>query len=74
MKKEVIVSSCDRCNVEVQMDPPHPSGKHFSDPFIIPPGWLHVSGNTDATLVFELDLCQKCKLPALAAAGKGDLK
>jgi hypothetical protein len=37
---------------------------------ILPPGWLHVSGNTATALVFEMDLCEECKKIVMEIAGK----
>lgn len=64
--KTVVVSSCDRCSFEETHDLPD---KRRGDPYILPPGWLHVAGNTATTTVFELDLCSECKGVVLEAAG-----
>jgi hypothetical protein len=68
--KQVVSSECDRCHTEVTEDL-SVSGKRNrpSDPFALPKGWLHVSGNTQTTTVFELDLCEVCKVDVLKAAG-----
>jgi len=69
--KQVVSSECDRCHVEVVEDlDSRTKRQRPSDPFTLPKGWLHVSGNTSVTTVFELDLCQDCKLTVLEAAGK----
>ena len=68
--KQVVSSECDRCHVEVTEDLSGMNKRNRpSDPFILPKGWLHVAGNTATTLVFEMDLCQDCKVPVLQAAG-----
>jgi hypothetical protein len=68
--KQVVSSECDRCHTEVTEDLDARTKRNRpSDPFILPKGWLHVSGNTSTTTVFELDLCSDCKLSVLKAAG-----
>jgi hypothetical protein len=68
--KQVVSSECDRCHTEVTEDLSASAKRNRpSDPFVLPKGWLHVSGNTSTTTVFELDLCQDCKVDVLKAAG-----
>lgn len=71
-KKEVVLTTCDTCGAEEQMPLPKGDGRHMSDPFVIPAEWLHVAANTKDKLLFERDLCPKCKRDVLAAAGMGD--
>jgi hypothetical protein len=67
----VVGVTCDR-NGETVLIEVKKSGKHFTDGFVIPEGWLHVSANTSESLVFESDLCPECAKPVLAAAGYAD--
>lgn len=66
-KKEVLLSVCDKCHVEVQT--PLEKGRMGRKHYVLPPGWLNVSANTATHTVFEMDLCEECKVPVLAAAG-----
>jgi hypothetical protein len=67
-KQSVVESTCDRCHTSVEE--PLTSGiKHGK--YILPKGWLHVQGDTNSHTVFEVDLCEVCKLTVMEAAGKG---
>lgn len=69
-RKEIVESECDGCGTAVRMDMP----KQARGAFILPPGWLHVAGNTATAFVFEVDLCEVCKVSVLNAAGLGRLR
>jgi hypothetical protein len=65
--QSVVLSTCDRCGTEVH-SPLHK--KHIRrHELVLPDGWLHVAGNTATSLVFEIDLCDICKVTVLEAAG-----
>lgn len=64
-KMQVLESTCDRCTKEQRV--PYPDKTRAA--VVLPPGWLHVSGDTQKSTVFSLDLCEECKLAVLAAAG-----
>lgn len=66
--REVVVSVCDRCTIEVTTPLNRKSKKHPE--LVLPQGWLHVAGNTATALVFEMDLCAECKQIVIEAAGK----
>lgn len=66
-QKEVVFTTCDRCFKEEQMDLEKPQR---ADKFLLPAGWLHISGNTRQTTVFEMDLCDECKQIVIEAAGR----
>lgn len=66
--QEILLSICDRCTAEVQSPLDRKSKKRGE--LLLPPGWLHVSGNTATTLVFEMDLCEECKQIVVEVAGK----
>jgi hypothetical protein len=71
-KKQVLLSICDRCHTEVQSDLIRADGRMRlgrKSEFVLPPGWLHVEGNTTTHTVFEVDLCEVCKGVVLDAAG-----
>lgn len=68
-KQKVLLSTCDRCGTEV-MAPLHNRGLSRKNPYVLPSGWLHVSGNTENTTVFALDLCGDCKVVVMEAAGR----
>lgn len=70
-KREVVEVTCDKCTTVVLIGVPK-TGKHFTDGFVIPEGWLHIGANTAQSLLFESDLCGECKKPVLAAAGYAD--
>lgn len=66
--QEILLSTCDRCTTEVRT-PLNRKSKRTAE-FILPPGWLHISGNTSSTLIFEMDLCEDCKQIVINIAGK----
>ena len=67
-RQKVILSTCDRCTTETHI--PFVKKHHTRrDELDLPEGWLHVSGNTATSTVFEMDLCDICKLTVLEAAG-----
>lgn len=68
--KQVVSSECDRCHTEIveDLDTLHKRNRP-SDPFVLPKGWLHVEGNTATSTIFEMDLCEVCKVAVLEAAG-----
>lgn len=66
-KQTVVVSSCDRCHKEVTMALSKVSQRGHD--YDLPDKWLHVSGNTKSSLVFEMHLCEDCKQIVLEAAG-----
>ena len=66
--RQVVVSVCDRCTIEAS-EPLSRKNRHHSD-LLLPKGWLHVSGNTAGTTVFELDLCPECAQIVIESAGK----
>lgn len=66
--QEILLSTCDRCTAEVQSPLDRKSKKKGT--LLLPSGWLHVSGNTATSLVFELDLCEECKQIVMEVAGK----
>jgi hypothetical protein len=69
--RQVVSSECDRCHTEVVEDMDKSLKRSRpSDPYVLPKGWLHVTGNTSTTTVFELDLCDVCKVTVMEAAGK----
>lgn len=68
-KKEVLLSICDRCHTEVQTEVQKHRLGHRKEKYILPPGWLNVSGNTATHTVFDMDLCEDCKGAVLDAAG-----
>lgn len=70
-KREVVITTCDRCGKEEQSDPPKPGTKGHLDEFFLPEGWLHIRGNDRRKLLFEMQLCPGCTEPVLAAAGMG---
>ena len=65
--KEVVFTTCDKCYKEVQNDMEKPTRV---DKYLLPVGWLHISGNTRQTTVFEMDLCEDCKQSVFEAAGR----
>jgi hypothetical protein len=67
-KKQVLLSICDRCHFEIHTAL-EKLGKSRRDRYVLPPGWLNVSGNTATHTVFEMDLCEDCKGVVLDAAG-----
>lgn len=69
-KQEVIYSVCDRCHVEDTA--PFMRKKYVRSTLDLPIGWLHVSGVTATTTVFEMDLCSACKGIVMEAAGKAE--
>lgn len=69
MKKQILLSICDRCHFEAQSPLEYKGLRHRAQPYVLPPGWLHVSANTATHLIFEMDLCEDCKGIVLAAAG-----
>lgn len=66
--KEVLFSTCDRCYAEAQTDIEKSPAREPK--FMLPEGWLHVSGNTRKTTIFEMDLCEDCKQFVIAAVGR----
>lgn len=66
-KRKVVISVCDRCTKEVQMNLEKQAGRR--DAYVLPKDWLHVAANTRNTTVFEMDLCDECKVYVLKAAG-----
>lgn len=73
-KRQVVQSECDRCHVE-EVVPLEPRPKYQRrDTLDLPKGWLHVSGVTATSTVFEVDLCVQCKGTVMQAAGKATLK
>lgn len=68
-RREVLLSVCDRCHTEEEtvLEKKHRLGR--KDRYVLPPGWLNVSGNTATHTVFDMDLCEDCKVVVLAAAG-----
>ena len=71
--REVLFSMCDRCFKEVETDVEMEKKKSArQEKFLLPHGWLHISGNTRQTTVFEMDLCEDCKVFVIDAAGRGD--
>jgi len=69
-RKEVLFSTCDRCFKEVETDMEPLVAARRDEKFILPDGWIHVSGNTRKTTIFEMDLCDDCKGIVIAAAGR----
>lgn len=65
--KEVVFTTCDKCFKEAQQDVEKPTRQ---EKYILPPGWLHITGNTRTTTVFEMDLCEDCKQYVIEAAGR----
>lgn len=65
--REVLFSTCDRCHTEVETAMEKPSSRRVE--FILPLGWIHVSGNTRNSSVFALDLCGECSQIVTEAAG-----
>jgi hypothetical protein len=72
-RKQVVLSTCDRCGTEVHNDL-HRKPYSRKEELILPDGWLHVAGNTSTTVVFEMDLCDICKITVLEAAGHAPRK
>lgn len=70
-KQEVVLTTCDNCGTEETM-PLKKSGAPFTDPFILPEGWLHIAANNKDTLLLERQLCPSCAKPVLEAVGLGD--
>lgn len=68
--KEVLFSTCDRCFKEAQTDIEKSPARN--EKFLLPEGWLHISGNSRRATVFEMDLCDDCKGYVIAAAGRAD--
>jgi hypothetical protein len=68
--KEVLFSTCDRCFKEAQTD--IPQGPRKDTETLLPDNWIHISGRSKRTSVFEMDLCDDCKGIVIAAAGRGD--
>jgi hypothetical protein len=71
MKKEVLISECDRCHFTVQTPLSERRGRWRNREVekVLPPGWLHVQGDTATHTVFEVDVCEDCKGVILDAAG-----
>lgn len=69
-KQQVIQSTCDRCHAEDTV--PLMRAKYQRSTLDLPIGWLHVSGVTATSTVFEMDLCKDCKGIVMEAAGKAD--
>jgi hypothetical protein len=67
--QEILLSTCDRCTTEVRSPLERTRGRRKTE-LVIPKGWLHVSGNTATSLVFEMDLCEECKNIVMEIAGK----
>jgi hypothetical protein len=67
-KKQVLLSICDRCHFELQTAL-EKLGRGRKERFVLPPGWLHIQGDTSTHTVFERDLCEDCKGVVLDAAG-----
>lgn len=68
--QEILLSTCDRCTTEVRSPLDR---KRKRTEMVLPPGWLHVAGNTATALVFEMDLCEECKQIVIEAAGKAQM-
>jgi hypothetical protein len=68
MKQQVIVSTCDQCGTEDVRSMPR-AFRGVEDRVVLPPKWLHVSGQTGSAVVFSLDLCPQCVGPVLKVAG-----
>jgi hypothetical protein len=68
MRQQVVVSECDRCHTT--HTEPLSRGVRSGN-YVLPKGWLHVQGDTNSHTVFEVDLCEVCKLTVMEAAGKG---
>lgn len=68
-KKEVLLSVCDKCHTEVQTILEKHRLGHRKDKYVLPPGWMNLSANTATHTVFEMDLCEDCKIVVLEAAG-----
>lgn len=64
----VVESICDRCHTHDEQDL---SKGIRNGNYVLPRGWLHVSGISNNHSVFELDLCEECKGTVLEAAGQG---
>jgi hypothetical protein len=72
MKREVLISECDRCHLSVQAPLAERRGRWRGREDldkVLPPGWLHVQADTATHTVFEVDLCEDCKVAVLDAAG-----
>jgi len=69
-KQQVIQSICDRCHTEDIV--PLMRKKYERSTLDLPIGWLHVSGVTATSTVFEMDLCRDCKGIVMEAAGKAE--
>lgn len=67
--QEILLSTCDRCTAEERTPLPK-KAKKGAEQLVLPKGWLHVQGNTATALVFEMDLCEECKLIVMEVAGK----
>ena len=63
-RKEVLESLCDNCGKEERTDIPK------NRVFVLPPNWMHISGETNRGVQFEIDLCPECTKMVLAAAGQ----
>lgn len=68
MKKTILQSTCDRCGEEdITAFDKHPT--EGRDRYVLPEGWINVSGNTSKRTVFEFDLCADCAKIVREAAG-----
>lgn len=67
-RKEIIVTTCDKCYGQEKQDMQVKPGR--ADLFQLPDGWLHITGNTKRSTVFEMDLCGSCKQDVIEAAGR----
>lgn len=72
-KRQVIQTECDRCHHE-NVTPLEKVKYARRDALDLPKGWLHVSGQTATSTVFEIDLCPECKGSVLEAAGASRLR
>ena len=66
--QHVLMSVCDKCHKEAQT-PFNKNPKNRKAKYLLPKGWLHVSGNTKDLTVFEIDLCADCAIEVRKAAG-----
>ena len=69
MKKTILQSTCDRCGTEeiTGFDKAPVGGDR--DRYVLPEGWVNVSGNTARKTLFEFDLCPDCARMVRELAG-----
>ena len=70
--RHMLQSTCDSCHAQAEM-PFEKQPRNRRDLFLLPDGWIHIQGNSRTTLVFEMDLCDRCAKTVREMAGRGDL-